>query len=361
MAVDGIRRTRARRSRILRPAIAVLVLLACAWAAASCGRAEPGDTREGSSKPRLQAAFEGATGSEALAAPLATTGVPHLLEPGNADEVVDPVRLERLVARNLAPSVSLPESLLAMRIAAWRTLPVGERIARWAQLFADRGDNVYLFGPKAGGYVAESLLVEDHRFDCVLLFYRCTELARATSPRDAIVRALTTRFAGGDPASVVGTTGSVDYDDPSHLDYSEDFAATGLWGRDVTREVGVAVPDDVGTSRYPAGSRVYIPTRKLRPDRLRDGDLLFFVLDEHHEAAAKLREKYGLLIGHQGIVRVENGDVHLLHAAQSDLPGVYTGNRVVEVPLATYLGRLDRFKGIMVSRIEEPPTDTGRR
>jgi hypothetical protein len=195
----------------------------------------------------------------------------------------------------------------------------------------------------------------------VLLFYRCTELARARTPREAVLSALGTRFAGAEPERAVSATGGVDYDNPSHLDYSEDFAATGLWGRDVTREVGEAVPDSVGTRRYSPGSRYIIPTTRLRSDRLRDGDLLFFVLDERHAGARKLREQYGLLVGHQGIVHVEDGVVRLLHAAQSDLQGVYAGNRVVEVPLMTYLGRMERFKGIMVGRIEDVPTETGER
>jgi len=256
------------------------------------------------------------------------------------------------VARNVAPAVSLPESLLTNRIAAWRSLPVGERIARWGQLFASRDDNTYLFGPKTGGYVGDSLLVQDHKFDCVLLFYRCTELARAGTPRDAVLLALGTRFAGGDPSHVVHADGAVDYDDPAHLDYSEDFAATGQWGRDVTREVGAAVPDNIGTNRYAAGTRWYIPTAAVGSAKLQDGDLLFLVLNEKHPGALKLRQQYGLLIGHQAIVVHDGDTVAMLHAAIGDLEGVYRGNRVVQVPLATYLGRIDKFKGVMVSRIE---------
>lgn len=283
------------------------------------------------------------------------------LRPSNVAAVTDPARLQRLVERNSDAAVSLPETLLAGRIQTWRTAPVGTRVANWAQLFATRTDNAYCFGPKPGGYVGDSLLVQDHKFDCVLLFYRCTELARAASPRDAILLALSTRFAGADPAHVVGSTGSVDYDDPAHLDYSEDFAATGLWGGDVTRTIGAAVADAEGTNRYPAGSRYYIPTEAVAKARLQDGDLLFFVLNEKHEGARKLRQQYGLLIGHQGIVH-RNGDlVNLIHAASSDLKGVYEGNRVVEVPLATYLQRVDRYKGIMVSRLESDAIPVGKR
>ena len=299
--------------------------------------------------------------SSQRAAPTGPVRVPQPLRPGYAEVVVDAARLEKLAARNLAVSVSLPESLLADRIAAWRQIPTGDRIARWALLFASRSDNAYCFGPKPGGYVAESLLVQDYKFDCVLLFYRCTELARATSPRRAVFAALETRFADGDPERVVSPAGGVDYDAPSHLDYSEDFAATGLWGRDVTREVGDAVQESAGTSRYPAGTRWFIPEERIRYDRLRNGDLLFFVLDERNPGARKLRDDYGLLVGHQGIVHVDGGEVRVVHAAASGLEGLYSGNRVVEVPLRTYLERLERFKGIFVSRIEDVPTDAGAR
>jgi hypothetical protein len=279
----------------------------------------------------------------------------------NVAAVTDAERLRRLLERNSDPAVSLPETLVANRIETWRSLPVGTRVARWAQLFAARTDNAYCFGPKAGGYVGDSLLVQDHKFDCVLLFYRCTELARATAPRDAILLGLGTRFAGGNPAQVVGARGTVDYGSPAHLDYSEDFAATGLWGRDVTREIGKAVADEVGTDRYPAGSRFYLPTANVAAARLQNGDLLFFVLNEKHEGARKLRQQYGLLIGHQGIVHREGDAVTVIHAANSDLTGVYQGNRVVEVPLATYLQRVDRFKGIMVSRLESDAIPVGSR
>jgi hypothetical protein len=286
---------------------------------------------------------------------------PIVLRPNNVATVTDPARLQRLLERNSDPVISLPETLLTERIQTWRALPVGARVARWAQLFATRTDNAYCFGPKPGGYVGDSLLVQDHKFDCVLLFYRCTELARAASARDAILVALSTRFAGGDPAHVVGPTGSVDYNDPAHLDYSEDFAATGLWGRDVTREIGAAVADADGTERYPAGSRYFIPTAAVAKARLQDGDLLFFVLNEKHDGARKLRQQYGLLIGHQGIVHRAGDTVNVIHAASSDLSGVYQGNRVVEVPLATYLQRVDRYKGIMVSRLDSDAIPVGRR
>ena len=266
---------------------------------------------------------------------------------------LEPARRERLIARNLSAAVSLPESLLDARIAAWADQPVGTRIVRWAELFLDRGDARYVFGLAAGGYVADSLLVQDFSTDCVLLTYRCTELAQAASARDAIVRALDARFHGGTAAAVVSASGGVNYDHPAHLDYSEDVVRAGrLWGRDVTQEVGLAVPDSAGTSRYPGGSFAYIPRERLRTEALRDGDVLYFVLDEHSKRGRKLRQEYGLLVGHQGIVARRGAEVDVIHAARDDLPGAYTGNRVVRVPLGTYLGRVESFKGVLVTRLD---------
>jgi len=264
-------------------------------------------------------------------------------------------RWDRLEARNLHSAVSLPETLIANRIKAWRRLPVGERVARWARLFASRNDNVYCFGPKPGGYTAESLLVQDYKFDCVSLFYRTTELAQASSARQALHIAFDTRFKGVDLTRWPSPTGAVSYDDSVHLDYSEDMLRTGIWGREVTADVGVDIPDAAGSSRYAPGSYAFIPKDNLRYENLKSGDLLYFVLDEKNEKARTLREKYGLLVGHQGIVDRDGDTVYLIHAAQSDLPGVYTGNRVVRVPLRTYLDRVERFKGLMVSRLEATP------
>jgi hypothetical protein len=273
--------------------------------------------------------------------------------PGDISSRVAKQDLERLVQRNLDARVSLPESVIAARIQEWQHLPIGERIARWAELYLERGDATYVFGLKPGGYVAESLLVQDFKQDCVLFSYRCTELARASTPRDAVVWALETRFAGADPSSVVSITGAVDYDDASHLDYSLDIIRSEHWGRNVTRDVGEAETDLAGTSRYVGGSFAFIPTAKLRLERLHDGDLLYFVFDEKSDRGQRMRQEYGLVIGHQGIVRRHDGDVAVIHAAISDLTGEYSGNRVVRVPLLTYLQRVESFKGVIVTRLTE--------
>jgi hypothetical protein len=328
--------------------IALTLLVAAVYGA--CAPAPPARSDAAAEPPSV--APEAAPAVPAAAPGAAAPGV------GISTEAVHDARLDRLVHRNLDPRVSLPETLLASRMRAWAGRPVGERVALWAELFFERGDAVYHFGPKAGGYVAESLLVQDFRHDCVSFFYRCTELARARTPREAIQLALDTRFAGGDAARVVSPAGGVDYGDPAHLDYSEDILRTEIWGRDVTREVGEAEPDAAGSSRYAPGAYWYVPSGRLRYDRLRDGDHLFFVWDETNERGRRMRRDYGLLIGHQGIVRRRGDEVFVVHAASKPLPGVYEGNRIVRAPLRTYLRRVETFKGVMISRLPEanPPT-----
>ncbi|HZM16446.1 MAG TPA: hypothetical protein VFE28_10605 [Candidatus Krumholzibacteria bacterium] len=262
--------------------------------------------------------------------------------------------LVRLLQRNQVAVVSLPETLLAARQTAWRTLPVGERVARWAELFLERGQTTYVFGLKPGGYVADSLLVQDFKQDCVLFCYRCAELAQSDTPRDAVLWALRTRFAGAPPESVVSPSGGVDYQNPAHLDDSLDMVRSGHWGHDVTEEVGVAVRDKAGTTRYPPGSFSYIPSGQLRLERLEDGDFLYFVADENQPRGRKLRQEAGTPIGHQGIVRRRGDTVYVIHAAISALPGEYEGNRVVRVPLTTYLRRIESWKGVIVTRLGSP-------
>ncbi len=224
------------------------------------------------------------------------------------------------------------------------------RVGWWARRYAAADTAVYRFGPAEGGYVAEGRLVLDGRQDCISLLYRTTERARARDADDALRWALRTRFAGADWDSVVGPDGRVDYDHPAHLDFSVDMIRSGHWGRDVTPQLTGAAPDPVGSSRYPAGSVTWVPEADLEPGDLREGDMVWLVLDPENERAAALRVEYGLIVGHVGVVVMEQDGPHLVHAASSDLPGVYEGGRIVDVPLALYLARVERYGGVIVTR-----------
>ncbi len=261
-----------------------------------------------------------------------------------------PAPLSRVWAYNAQAPQLRREATLDSLLAQEQGLPTAHRIGLWARRFRADTTNVYCFGPKPGGYVSEGRLVDDAHVDCISLLYRVCELAQARTARDAVTVALRTRFAGASLDSVVDATGRVDYTDPAHLDYSLDMVQSGLWGADVTPTLTGAVRDRNGSARYAPGSFAYVPTDSLRTTELHDGDLVWFVLSPASADARRLRDGYGLVIGHAGIVIVEDGQRILVHAASSDLPGEYTGGHVVSVPLMTYLSRVDRFAGIVVTR-----------
>ena len=260
---------------------------------------------------------------------------------------------DSVAGRNTGDATLHAPAVLDSLLAAEQQLPTAERVGLWARRFLADPDSEYLFGLKEGGYAAEGLLASDHRQDCVSLLYRSSELARATTHDDALRIALATRFPGAPLDSLVDADGRVDYDRPEHLDFSLDMIRSGHWGREITDVLTGARLDETGSARYPAGSFRYVPEERLDRAELREGDVVWFLLDPAHAGARRLREDYGLVIGHIGLL-IERGDeILLVHAASSDLEGVYEGGRVVAVPLDLYLERVERFAGILVTRFEE--------
>src|SRR5262249_4307199 len=134
---------------------------------------------------------------------------------------------------------------------------IGERIAFWAETFYKDGRATYVYGRDPDGYVTGGRLVDDFRTDCVLFLYRATELGRSSSAREAVQFAFGTRFYGAQVNEAILPDGRVQYDHPSHFDYSEDILKSGIWGKDVTETIGAAVADP-GTDRIAAGSFRYV-------------------------------------------------------------------------------------------------------
>lgn len=256
-----------------------------------------------------------------------------------------------------------PSAEALVRAHAWNGDPAGPpgppppaeldlagRVGFWARRFAEADAAVYCFGPAAGGYVAEGRLVLDEKHDCVSLLYRATELARADGPDEALAWALRTRFAGADWDSVVAPDGRVDYDHPAHLDFSVDMIRSGHWGSDVTPTLRGAVPDTAGSTRYPPGSVTWVPEADLDPTELREGDVVWFVLDPDDPFARNMRGEFGLIVGHIGLVVTGEDGPDVIHAASRDLPGHYVGGRIVRAPLTVYLARIEKFGGVIVTR-----------
>jgi hypothetical protein len=262
----------------------------------------------------------------------------------------DEAARQRVLQHNLAAPALLPAATLDSLLSAEADLPAADRIGLWARRFLAAGTSEYRFGLAEGGYAREGMLVDDAHHDCVSLLYRSSELARSRDHRDAILIALATRFAGASLDSLVDAQGRVDYDHPEHLDYSLDMIRSGLWGRDATAQLSGAMVDSVGSARYPAGGFSFVPTAALRPAELHEGDIAWLVLSTTDPSARALRDEHGLVIGHIGLIITSEGRSWLVHAARSDLPGWYSGGRIVKVPVEVYLERVERFGGLIVTR-----------
>lgn len=260
-------------------------------------------------------------------------------------------RYEKMVAYNLDNDHTIPSALIDSMMSRFQSLRLGERIAAWADYFYQRGDVKYKFGLKADGYVSHGRLVDDYNTDCVLFFYRVTELGRSNNALEAVQFAFGTRFHGASLEKVVGCEGRVDYDDPVHLDYAIDQIRSGIWGADITKQIGRCEADQAGSSRYDGGLLTFLPKDKVDYRKFHCGDIVFFVSDETGESGKRLRE-FGAIIGHIGVIKTEGEQVILIHPASTAIEGLYDGGKLEKLPLKTYLERVENFKGIMVTRIE---------
>jgi hypothetical protein len=261
-------------------------------------------------------------------------------------------RFETMVRFNLDNRNVVPSAQLDSLANAWAGMPLGDRVAAWARWFLARGDVRYVYGRDPGGYVTEGRLCQDFATDCILFMCRSTELARSASAREAVQFAFGTRFYGALVERAVREDGRVNFDDPAHLEYSEEMVKSGVWGADVTGECGSALRDTMGSSRAPADTVRFLPTAGIDQAKLRSGDIAWFVGDETAPGAAEKRRE-GTMIHHLGILVREGDRVMLIHPAARPLPGAYDRTGLVQVPLATYLSRVTRFKGILVTRLQE--------
>jgi len=269
---------------------------------------------------------------------------------GDSDALLD--RFELMVRHNLDHEFVVPSPVLDSLAAAWAGRPLGERTAAWARWFHDQGNVRYLFGKDPGGYVSEGRLCQDFATDCVLFMHRVTELARSSSAREAVQFAFGTRFYGASVAEAILEDGRVSYDDPAHLDYAEDMIQSGIWGAQVTAECGAALRDTVGSSRVPADTLHFLPSAAIDYARLTDGDIVWFVGNEEDPREAEKRAT-GTMIHHIGLVERAGDEVNLIHPASRPLPGVYAAPGLQRVPLPLYLARVGKFKGIVVTRLQE--------
>ncbi|GAB4390305.1 MAG: hypothetical protein Kow0025_21400 [Thermodesulfovibrionales bacterium] len=211
----------------------------------------------------------------------------------------------------------------------WAALPVGERIALWAERFLG---TPYDTDP-LGEYVTRRSVVADERVDCMYLTFRAVELALASTPAEAVSVALDKRFRTRGALAEDGRVAN--YGD--RFIYAADMLSSGKWGREITSSLGrtVEMPGPRGEGLFPV-----LPAGEIGPAvaLLESGDIVFFVKDPSKRAV-------GEMVGHMGIIKREGGDVYLIHASGRKK----LGGSVKKELFADYAGSMP-FAGIMVSR-----------
>lgn len=232
-------------------------------------------------------------------------------------------------------------SSIAILQESLRNRPVGERIAFWAEAFLGKP-----YDPDPlGEYVRKSVVVADERVDCMYHTFRSVELALTLTPEEAVKEALRLRFF---TKGVLNDRKVINYED--RFQYGEDMIDSGKWGSEITSEIGktVAIKGSRGkenVSILPKEEAIKGVTLK----KFKDGDIIYFIKDPNKRVV-------GEIVGHIGIIKLENSNPYLIHAS-----GVKTNKKmgtsekigasgsVKKIGLYDYLKDM-RFAGIRVTR-----------
>jgi len=238
---------------------------------------------------------------------------------------------------NKIPAAMTADEILLAQARASRLSP-GKRIAYWAGRFISTP-----YDPDPLGlYVRANRIVTDGKVDCMYHTFRSVELARSSSPFEAIDQALTLRFiTKGELADGVVTN----YD--QRFQYGEDMVFSGKWGRNVTAELGAikTIAGSRGRDQADILSKATLQTKGFQK-KLQDGDIIYWVKDPKKRVV-------GEIVAHLSIVHIKNGKPYLIHASgdkdRTDRPG---GGEVKEVPFSGYVQNM-RFVGAFVTRFEQ--------
>ncbi|GAB4485693.1 MAG: hypothetical protein OHK006_12300 [Thermodesulfovibrionales bacterium] len=218
-------------------------------------------------------------------------------------------------------------ALYQKAVSGWAT---GEKIAFWAGRFLD---TPYDTDP-LGVYVRREAIVADDRVDCMYLTFRAVELGLSSTPEEAQEIALDRRFH---ERGRLEEGRVVNY--AARFEYGEDMIDSGKWGNELTSSLGKTTMIKGTRGR---GRVAMIAKKDLVPvlGSLRSGDLVFFVTSPQKRTANEL-------IGHIGIIKVEAGEVYLIHAS-----GIKNRSGAVrQVPFSEYVEAMP-FIGVRISRLQ---------
>lgn len=235
------------------------------------------------------------------------------------------------------PTAMTPDEIMVVQsYAAERPLP--DRIIFWAERFIGTP-----YDPDPLGlYVRSKRIVTDEKADCMYLTFRVVELARSTTPGEAIEQALDLRFR---------TKGRLrdgivqNYED--RFDYGEDMIWSGKWGRNITADLGrtKTIPGSRGKETVEILPTGVLATRALQK-KLEDGDVVYWVKEPKKRVVEEI-------VAHLSFVHVKNNKVSLIHASGSkDSAAKPGGGMVKEVPFSEYVRDM-KFIGAFVTRFEQ--------
>jgi hypothetical protein len=235
-----------------------------------------------------------------------------------------------------ALALELTDREIASLQAECSDMPVGERIAFWAEKFVGTP-----YDPDPLGiYVTKQVIVADKMVDCMYLTFRAAELALSNSPASAVEAALSMRFQ---KKGILEHGEVMNYDE--RFQYAMDMLLSGKWGTDITP----TLPGATGMKGSRGVDRVsYLPAGAIpgAMGHLRSGDIVYFVKDPS-------KRMVGEIVGHIGIIKregkrediTENETLYLIHASGHK----NHGGEVKKVLFGDYVRDMP-FAGIMVGR-----------
>ena len=228
----------------------------------------------------------------------------------------------------------LEDDEIAARQIALKNLPVGERIASWAESFV----GVPYDTEPVGAYVKNNVIVYDDAVDCMYITFRAVELALGDSPRGAMEIALDKRFITRGKINENGKV--VNYDD--RFQYGEDMIESGKWGREITRDLGAII--SIKGERGRANVDI-LPKEAVfaAQGKLMSGDIVFLIKKVEKRVV-------GEIVGHIGIIKREGGQVYMIHASGRKGRDAKPSH-VKKVKLSDYVGDMG-FIGIKTVRFE---------
>jgi hypothetical protein len=217
-----------------------------------------------------------------------------------------------------------------------KNLPLGEKIAYWAERFAGTP-----YDPDPlGEYVTKNAIVSDGRVDCMYHTFRSVELAISRTPEEAVSVALEKRFLTKGRLDENGNV--LNYDE--RFQYGEDMIESGRWGQEITRKLGETIEMEGSRGRpkvviLPKEAALNILKTEGLEAPFKSGDIVFFIKYPENRVV-------GEIVGHIGILKMEADGAYLIHAGGSK----NKGGEVKKVLFSDYLEKMP-FAGIRVSRL----------